>query len=204
MKSPRTAISSALLIAATVSITSCTEAEPEKTESASIETIQAAQYVADLPARYCDYNDWANGQMAEWLGTADDEAMVREIESSFDNLRKTVLHIWSAEYLWLQVLKDEPYDNNPVANFDGTTDELIKGWLAASRAFWAYVDNLDETALNGTRESGTDRPPLAVTDIIQHCMNHSTYHRGQLVTMGRQAGLSTPPQTDYIFYVRKD
>ncbi|MFN2424735.1 MAG: DinB family protein [Cryomorphaceae bacterium] len=35
-------------------------------------------------------------------------------------------------------------------------------------------------------------------------MNHSTYHRGQLVTMGRQAGLSTPPQTDYIFYVRKD
>jgi len=41
----------------------------------------------------------------------------------------------------------------------------------------------------------------AIADMIHHCMNHSTYHRGQLITIGRQAGLQDPPRTDFIYYV---
>jgi uncharacterized damage-inducible protein DinB len=33
-----------------------------------------------------------------------------------------------------------------------------------------------------------------------HCMNHSTYHRGQIVTMGRNLGFTDAPMTDYNFY----
>jgi uncharacterized damage-inducible protein DinB len=35
-----------------------------------------------------------------------------------------------------------------------------------------------------------------------HVFNHGTYHRGQLVTMLRQVGVTEIPQTDYIAFVR--
>lgn len=191
-----------LLLSAASTFTACTDpgSEPsEKIETAPAGNVDTLPSAVEMPVRYCTYNEWANERTAAWLATATEEAMTREIESSFKNLRKTALHIWSAEYLWLQVLKDEPYDANPTKDFEGNTDELIKGWLEASAAFRAYAERLDESELSGTRGS----TPLAVTDIIQHCMNHSTYHRGQLITMGRQAGLTDPPQTDFIHYVRR-
>lgn len=38
-------------------------------------------------------------------------------------------------------------------------------------------------------------------DILFHVINHSTYHRGQIALLFRQAGLE-PLSTDYIFYKR--
>lgn len=164
---------------------------------------EAASNGGNLSARYTDYNRWANALMAQWLSTATDEQMQREINSSFNSLRSTALHIWSAEYLWLQVLKGEPYEDNPTRDYAGNAEQLLFNWLQASDSFHSYVASLSTDALLGKIGSGGDRAPLDVTDIIQHCMNHSTYHRGQLITMGRQAGLGTPPQTDFIFYVRQ-
>jgi uncharacterized damage-inducible protein DinB len=151
--------------------------------------------------RYVDYNHWANTQMTEWLARATDEMMVQEIESSFPTLRQTLLHIWNAEYLWLQVLKGESTDGGPGNNFQGSAAELREGLLRASANFLEYVQGMSEEDLRGSRGEG--ERALAVADIIQHCMNHSTYHRGQLITMGRQAGLDSPPRTDFIYYVRR-
>jgi uncharacterized damage-inducible protein DinB len=156
-----------------------------------------------LSARYAHYNLWANTQMKNWLEEATTEQMNLEIESSFTSLRKTAMHIWNAEYLWLAVLKNESYEDMPANTFDGDERALLQGWLATSEAFYTYIASLSPEQLRGTRSSGADRPPLYVSDIIQHCMNHSTYHRGQLITMGRQAGLVSPPRTDFIYYVRR-
>ena len=38
----------------------------------------------------------------------------------------------------------------------------------------------------------------AVRDILFHVVNHSTHHRGQIVTMFRDSGIE-PPVTDYIY-----
>ncbi|MFK5047672.1 DinB family protein, partial [Klebsiella pneumoniae] len=37
---------------------------------------------------------------------------------------------------------------------------------------------------------------------VHHVMNHSTYHRGQIVTMLRQLGVTQIPQSDYIAFIR--
>jgi uncharacterized damage-inducible protein DinB len=37
---------------------------------------------------------------------------------------------------------------------------------------------------------------------MQHVVNHSSYHRGQVVTMLRQLGIQ-PPATDLIRYYRR-
>jgi uncharacterized damage-inducible protein DinB len=37
-------------------------------------------------------------------------------------------------------------------------------------------------------------------EYIMHYANHSTYHRGQVVTIGRNLGFTDAPMTDYNFY----
>jgi uncharacterized damage-inducible protein DinB len=150
--------------------------------------------------RYTQYNEWANTQMTEWLAQASEEQFSQEIESSFSTLKATLIHIWNAEYLWLQVLKSEPIGAMPSASFEGSKAELLQAVLETSERFQAYVGGLDAAGLAASVPSGSST--LAVADIIQHCMNHSTYHRGQLITMGRQAGLQSPPRTDFIHFVR--
>jgi uncharacterized damage-inducible protein DinB len=40
-------------------------------------------------------------------------------------------------------------------------------------------------------------------EAILHCVNHSSYHRGQLITMLRQLGFTQLFSTDYISYCRE-
>lgn len=151
--------------------------------------------------RYTAYNHWANQQPADWLRTASEEDLHREIESSFSSLQETVLHIWSAEYLWLQIVKDESAENNPAKHFSGSKEDLLKGWLQASENFNNHVQTMSLEDLQAKRPKSRGEGYTVIADMIHHCMNHSTYHRGQLITMGRQAGLQDPPRTDFIYYV---
>lgn len=151
--------------------------------------------------RYAAYNHWANQQFADWLGSASEEDMNREIESSFSSLKETVIHIWNAEYLWLQTVKNESADNSPARNFNGTKDELLRGWLEASENFSNHLKTMTLEELQAQRPRSRGEGYTVIVDMIHHCMNHSTYHRGQLITMGRQAGLTDPPRTDFIYYV---
>lgn len=155
-----------------------------------------------LLLRYAEYNLWANTQMAGWLASAEADALTLTIVSSFPTLRETALHIWSAEYLWLQVLKGEPIDPNPARGFEGSHAELLEGWLQTSADYLRYLQQYTSADFAGMRQTAPDRPGMSVADIIQHTFNHGTYHRGQLITMGRQAGLPQPPRTDFIYFVR--
>lgn len=37
-------------------------------------------------------------------------------------------------------------------------------------------------------------------EFLHHCLNHSTYHRGQVVTIGRNVSLCDAPMTDFNYY----
>jgi uncharacterized damage-inducible protein DinB len=151
--------------------------------------------------QHAAYNTWANQQLANWLSQATEEQWHRSIESSFQTLDLTVRHLWNAEHGWLTTLKKQPWqvaieENQPLASND-----LLQGFLKTSREFQQFVDKLTEAQLEETRNLGRDAKAVTLIDIIHHVFNHATYHRGQLITMGRQAGLSDPPRTDYIYFV---
>ncbi len=154
---------------------------------------------------YADFNLWANTEMANWLKAKPLELMEREMPSSFPTLKTTLLHIWSAEDVWLQRLQLVSPTIFLFQGFQGTTEDVFDGILKKSEEFAAYVRSLPDAdfqevcafkLLNGTEDSRLR------SLMIHHCMNHSTYHRGQLVTMGRNLGLTDPPGTDFIKYVR--
>lgn len=160
-----------------------------------------AEDLTTMLQRYADYNHWANQQFAEWLSTASEEQLNREMESSYSTLKETIKHIWAAEYLWLQVIRDEPTDNSPARNFEGSKDDLLHGWLEASENFSRHVKTMSLADMQVKRPRSRGDGSTLIADMIQHCMNHSTSHRGQLIIMGRQAGLTDVPRTDFIYYV---
>jgi uncharacterized damage-inducible protein DinB len=149
--------------------------------------------------KYTAYNLWANTQFAQWFGEASEDIFNQEIESSFNTIKQTLIHIWNAEYVWLQLLKQESMGDPPGKTFAGNSEELLNAVIAQSTEFYEFVSSMTDLELNSSREGSSGRV-FSVADIIHHCMNHSTYHRGQLVTMGRQAGLKSPPRTDLIYY----
>ncbi len=155
----------------------------------------------DLLGQYVLYNLWANGRIASWLDTLDEERFIREVESSFSSIRKTVAHIWNAERGWLNYVQDAPWGAAPASKFSGDAVSMLTAWLDTSRDFVQYVSGAEPFNLYRPKLTENAEPGHTYAQMIMHCMNHSTYHRGQLITIGRQLGLTSPPQTDFIFYL---
>lgn len=136
-----------------------------------------------------------------------EEMVDREVASSFPSIRRTVLHMWSAESIWLQRLE---LAENPVwaeDGFKGSFPDACAEWGNTSAAIQAFVARqFDDRTMQHVMQYYTrKREPVknAVADVLLHMFNHATFHRGQLVTMLRQLGVSQLPATDYIHYLRK-
>lgn len=154
---------------------------------------------------YLGYNLWANQQFVNWFKEMAQEILEKNTTSSFNSIKSTILHIWDAEYIWFQRINNKPLDEIPSQHFKGDVFVLFDTWLRFSEKFLAYVKNLSINQFADTQSykhnNKTESPYLAY--MIMTCMNHGSYHRGQLVTMARNFGLNNPPQTDFIQYYRQ-
>lgn len=154
---------------------------------------------------YTSYNLWANKRIAEML-SENKAAADKEIKSSFPSLKKTLCHIWGAEELWQMRLRGESLLYVPGFDFSGSIEEAIEKTLVVSATFKELVAEKDETYLQtlctykDTRGNTHTQPHW---QMIIHCMNHSTYHRGQIITMLREAGATKIMATDMIVYFRE-
>jgi uncharacterized damage-inducible protein DinB len=155
---------------------------------------------------YARYNLWANDRLINLFRTTKDELIEQTIISSFPSVRQTVLHIWDAESLWLDRLNDSSPTAFPSTTFSGSNIEAFNNVMASSTALLQFVENRPAPFFRERKKimtlKGGEYNEL-VTDMIHHCLNHSTFHRGQLVTMCRQLGITHIPATDFIFYKRE-
>lgn len=153
---------------------------------------------------YTAYNLWANNEMIKCVEQLSYEQLHQTIESSFNSVFKTVLHIWDAEYIWLQRMQGNSIKDWPSKMMDknGFSTNLF---LANSANFNDFVqhasDSLFEQMCTYTNLKGENFSTPYGT-VVMHCMNHGTYHRGQLVTMFRQLGIREIPSTDIITFDR--
>ena len=156
-------------------------------------------------AAYTEYNSWANKKILDLL--AENSSLLdKEVKSSFPSLRKTLYHIWGAEELWWKRLHGESLPKVPAMDYEGSFEDAAKQFLSASKNFDVLIKEKDENYLQ-TPSTYKDTRGNSWTNshwqMIMHCMNHSTYHRGQIVTMLRELGATTIPSTDMITYFRE-
>lgn len=150
-----------------------------------------------------DYNIWANEIIQNWLKAITIAQWSAPIVSSFGNIEATALHIAAAETIWLERLLQVKspvwlsYQTNP------NRDETVRIWTGASLNLKTYVHDMDEshlqTMLNFKRRNGEENS-MKIYQILAHVFNHSTYHRGQILTMLRQLGFNEVSGTDMLLF----
>ena len=162
--------------------------------------------LADLIKNYSHYNYWANLTLIDWLKTKSSEALQKTIPSSFAGIELTLRHLWRTEEFWLDIIKDEKggaHTDSKVDVPEPTLIELFDLLLENSLEFLHYAKQLDQDSL--AKKIHVISPwfecNISRYEFILHTVNHSTYHRGQITSIGRRLGFTDAPMTDYNFFL---
>lgn len=154
-----------------------------------------------IMSNYADYNLWVNQQFVNWLSPKPDELLYAEVPSSFSTIVKTLDHIWSTEEYWFYVISETDLLEKKPEN-ELSKEEIFAGLLNSSTKLKHLINSLSEEDL--MKEVKIVNPwfecELPVSDYLLQVINHGTYHRGQIVTMGRNIGITDASNTDYNFY----
>jgi uncharacterized damage-inducible protein DinB len=153
-----------------------------------------------------DYNYWARDRVLAAVALLPAEQFTRDMGSSFRSIRDTLVHIYSAEWVWLSrwegvspttaVPSDRFAD---VASLDAAWREL-EGRV---RAHVAAKSEADLARVHDYRLMNGQPGQSAFWQMAQHVVNHGTYHRGQVTTMLRQLGAAPPKSVDLIAFYRE-
>jgi uncharacterized damage-inducible protein DinB len=140
------------------------------------------------------YNRWANRQLLEVVGQLSEEELDRDVRASFASMKGTLRHLLWGERSWLRFWEQKSFER------DLSDSELQD--LPSIQAAWARLEDEQSAFQRTLTEERIAAPfPVAENDyvlgeLIQHAVNHSTHHRGQVTLMLRQLG-RTPPNTGF-------
>lgn len=151
------------------------------------------------------YNRWASRRIVDAASRLSADELARDLGSSFSSVRDTLAHILAAEWVWLERWRGRSPEAVPDSWNLGTPDELRAKWAEVEDDQAALLSELSEqdllrrVAYRNTTGEAFEQP---MGQMLRHVVNHSTYHRGQVVTMLRQLGAEAP-STDLILFYRQ-
>lgn len=157
----------------------------------------------DLRALFA-YNAWAHARTFAAVRALPGGAVDAPAPSSFPTIRATLAHVVGAEWIWMQ----RWLGSNPTAPPPwqaGSIDELEAALAEVSAARDAFLGTLTESDLARPctyRTLAGAEFTNALGGLLQHVVNHGTYHRGQVATQMRQLG-HTPPAIDLVLFMRE-
>jgi uncharacterized damage-inducible protein DinB len=152
-----------------------------------------------------DYHYWARDRLLDAIEPLTPEQLTHDLGSSFPSIRETVVHIYAAECAWHSRWQGQ----SPTAlmTSDGFPDvaAVRRAWTAHEATMRAFVGQLGEegiakvfefTLLSGAAGSSP------FWQMLQHIVNHASYHRGQVTTMLRQLGAAPAQSMDMVAFYR--
>lgn len=147
------------------------------------------------------YNRWANRRTLGSVRPLDHDEFTRDLRTSHGSIRGTLVHTMWSDWIWLRRWHGEspkrpPFDPNDFAD------------LAAVEAYWqglererqGFIARLTDQRLQESltyENLKNERWTYTFEHMLQHVVNHASYHRGQIVTLLRQLG-RTPRSTDFL------
>jgi uncharacterized damage-inducible protein DinB len=152
-----------------------------------------------------DYHYWARDRILAALEPLNAEQFDRDLGSSFNSIHQTLVHLYSAEWAWYMRWQGEsPTAPLPIDRFPDVAS-VRQAWIEQEAKTRAFVDALGEEGLTRVVEykNITGVPGAApYWQMVQHIVNHGSYHRGQLTTMVRQVGAAPPKSMDLIAFYK--
>ena len=156
--------------------------------------------LSNLTTRFLRYNLWANQRLTSWLMTIDRALLYRETGSSFGTIDRTLQHILSAQIYWHAIIAKGQINEFNTPAKDHAVDEVVTDLQASSQQLVDDLSVLTEQQLTEIIQASDSTQSRY--EYILHVVNHSSYHRGQVVTMCRALGITGEiPVTDYDAYL---
>jgi uncharacterized damage-inducible protein DinB len=152
-----------------------------------------------------EYNSWANRRTLDSCSGLNSEQFTRNLRSSFPSVRDTLAHIYGAEWLWLERWYGRVPNALPSAADFPDLSSIRSRWTDLETNLNAFISSLTSSELERIiKYKNTQGVPFEgpLWPMLQHVVNHSSYHRGQVATLLRQLGTKAV-STDLIAFHRE-
>jgi len=153
-----------------------------------------------------DFNYWAKRRILGVVETLTPEQFSKNLNSSHGGIQGTLIHTMGAEEIWLKRWKGESPASFAKAEEYPSFDLIADHWDMVEHEIMGFCHKLRTDEDLQKKIAYRDLKGNAFTQplghLMQHVVNHSTYHRGQVVTMLRQLNVK-PVSTDLVAYYRE-
>ena len=151
------------------------------------------------------YNDWADGRLLEASAGLADEALDRAFDMGMGTLRRTLIHTWAGESVWLARWMGKSETKWPDEAERLAVAEIQKRfgavWVERSR-FLASLQDGDLTREQVYRDSRGSLFRATLGNMLIQGVTHSMHHRAQAVNMLRRLDAGVV-ELDYMMWVRR-
>jgi len=144
-------------------------------------------------SRLLRYTVWANHRIMRAAATLSVDDFKRDLGGAHGGVRGTLTHALSSELVWLERWKGLPNPPRLDESEFGDIVALRDRWTIVEEHRQAWFDALGPETGATIRYKTMDGRAFAgpLWQLVQHQVNHSTYHRGQVSNFLRQLGART-------------
>lgn len=154
------------------------------------------------------YHVWANEKLIKHLQELPAEICHQEVQSVFPTIYDGLVHLYVVDNVWLGAMSGVSFEeirNASVEVMERTKgkslEELLNLYLDLSKQFEEFFQSQSNLqAIQSYHHPQFGTLHASHMDIIEHIVNHGTYHRGNIAAMLRQLGHAATP-TDYVYYL---
>jgi uncharacterized damage-inducible protein DinB len=149
------------------------------------------------------YMLWADRTILRSVREVSPEDLRRDAGISFGSLFGTMVHTLGSQRRWLARFLGQSPAHIPAPDEFSDLIAWIHAWEETASEIEAFLAALTDEQLAASvtwvdTEGATFTRPL--WQPVLHLVNHTSYHRGQMVSLLRQMGYQ-PPSTDLIRYL---
>jgi uncharacterized damage-inducible protein DinB len=152
-----------------------------------------------------EYHYWARDRMFEALEPLTADEVNRDMGNSFKSIRDTVVHLYAAEWAWYSRWQGTSPDKLLPADMFPDLAAVRLAWADLEVKIRAYLEDLGDANVTQVIEYKllSGQPGASpLWQMLQHVVNHASYHRGQVTTMLRQLGAQPAKPLDMIAFYR--
>ncbi len=151
------------------------------------------------------YNDWANTELLRTAASLSDAALDRTFEMGVGSLRRTLIHVYNGEHVWLnrwQGRAETPWPGESEPIGVAALRDRFAAHVSARDAYLTTLRDSDLHTIVAYRDSRGSRFRAARGDMLFQAINHSIHHRAQAVNMVRNVGGGLV-ELDYMMWKRE-
>ena len=171
----------------------------------------------ELLKRLHQHRAWVNDNLLTAAETLSHDQLWSEFQIGQGSMWKSLLHLYAAEYVWLEALLGNEQFLVPgdlpgklpgnQQGEGGITDlaDLRQKWSALEQRWIGYLASLTPAALEEVvyrKSSSGQRFGTRRSDVLLHVCTHAHYTAAQVVNMLRHVGVEKLPETMLISLAR--